>query len=75
MISFHNNSAHSSIGGQSPNKAQSDENHELISKLNLEKNSYNRTVSDLKPKDKVRKLDTHTFKKGTEPRWSEEVFF
>ena len=55
VISIYTNSAHASIGGLSPNKAQSDENHELISKLNHEKNSYNRTVSDLKPKFKVRK--------------------
>jgi hypothetical protein len=48
VITIYNNSANSSIGGVSPNKAQSDENHELISKLNLEKNSYNKTVSDLK---------------------------
>ena len=74
VITIYNNSAHSSISGLSPNKAQSDENHELISKLNLEKSSYNRTVSDLKPGDKVRKLDTHIFKKGTEPKWSEETF-
>ena len=52
------------------------ENKEKILNLNIEKNQYNNTVSDLAIGDKVRKnvlfQDEHS--KGTDPRWSDEVF-
>jgi hypothetical protein len=35
---------------------------------------HNRTISDLEPNDKVRKLTKQTFTKGTEPKWSDEVY-
>ena len=35
---------------------------------------HNKTVSDMKPGDMVRILDTHIFKKGTEPTFSQETY-
>ena len=74
VLNTYNNSQHSSIGKLTPNQAQDDEHKQLLVNLNTEKAQYNKTVSDLKPGDKVRKLETHLFKKGTEPKFSEEMF-
>jgi transposase InsO family protein len=66
---------HSSLGGLSPNDATKEENTQLIQELNQTKRQYNKTVSDLKPNDKVRKLlKRKLFAKGTEPKWSDEVY-
>jgi hypothetical protein len=47
----------------------------MLFNLNLQKQMYTKTVTDLKPGDAVRVLDTHIcFKKGTEPKWSEETY-
>ena len=48
------------------------EDLETLTELPLE--SGTKTVSDLKPGDKVRKLTKNTFTKGTDPIWSDEVY-
>ena len=74
VISTYNSTAHSSIANLTPNDAGKDEHKELIVKLNQTKHMYNKTVSDLSVGDSVRVLDTHIFKKGTEPKFSEETY-
>ena len=46
----------------------------MLFNLNLQKQMYTKTSTDLKPGDTVRVLDTHIFKKGTEPKFSEETY-
>ena len=43
-------------------------------KINLDKMEFNRAVSDLKPGDKVRRNVMVKQQKGTEPKWSDEVY-
>jgi hypothetical protein len=74
VINTYNNTPHSSIGNLTPNDAQDDKNELLLLNLNREKQTHNRMVSDLKPGDKVRKLISKMFTKGTEPKFSEEVY-
>jgi len=57
-----------------PNEAQDKQYFDMLFNLNLDKQTYNKTVSDLKVDDTVRVLDTHIFKKGTEPKFSEEIY-
>ena len=74
VVSKYNESPHVSLGGLSPNEAQQEQNYDAVVDLNLDKQSFNKTVSDLKPNDAVRVLETHVFKKGTEQRWSDEKY-
>ena len=57
-----------------PNQAGQEENKELIVKLNREKQAGNHRVSNLKPGDTVRVLQTNIFKKGPEAKWSEDTY-
>ena len=74
VIKQYNQTAHKGIADLSPNKAGEEESKELLVKLNREKSTYNHTVSDLKPGDRVRVLEANIFTKGTEPKWSKEVY-
>ena len=74
VIKQYNQTAHSGIASLSPNKAGEEESKELVVKLNREKSTYNHTVSDLKAGDRVRVLEANIFTKGTEPKWSKEVY-
>ena len=77
IITIYNNTKHSSLKDKTPNEATKPGNHEEILKLNLEKQVANKTVSDLEVDDKVRKnllTRAHQIMKGTDPRWSDEVF-
>ena len=74
VVTSYNNTEHSSIGGLKPNQAQDKQYFDMLFNLNLQKQMYNKTVTDLKQGDTVRVLDTHLFKKGTEPKWSEETY-
>ena len=74
VVNTYNDSPHSSLGGLTPNEAQHEKYHDMLFELNIEKQTHNRTVSDLQPGDMVRILDTHIFKKGTEPKFSEETY-
>ena len=64
------------LAGLSPNEACKKENWEKTLDLNIDKNQHNNTVSDLVIGDKVRKnvLFQDVNSKGTDPRWSDEVF-
>ena len=76
IVSQYNTMSNGGLEGLSPNEASKDENKEKILNLNIDKNQFNNTVSDLTIGDKVRKnvlfQDVHS--KGTDPRWSDEVF-
>ena len=74
VIKQYNKTAHSGIASLSPNKAGEEDSKELVVKLNRAKSTYNHTVSDLKPGDRVRVLEANIFTKGTEPKWSKEVY-
>jgi hypothetical protein len=52
-------------------------NTEEIRNINVAKNQFNRTVSDLSVGDHVRKdviFNDRSLSKGTDPRWSDEVY-
>ena len=52
----------------------SEKHYDEVLGWNIIKNQKNKTVSDLKPDDKVRIRIDGAFTKGTEPRWSEDVY-
>lgn len=76
IISIYNNTPHKSLDYLTPNQASEDQHYQQILDLNLEKQNVNRLnqISDLKPSDKVRIRLQGTFKKGTEPNFSDEIF-
>jgi len=75
IIDSYNNTPHSSLDGITPNEAIKDpKKREHVLKLNILKAKENGFVTDLSPGDKVRLSDTAMFKKGSENRWTDEVF-
>ena len=77
ILNIYNKSEHSALNNIKPNEATKPENKEEILKLNIEKQLHNKTVSDLDVGDKVRKTvlkESHAIIKGTDPRWTDEVF-
>lgn len=77
IIEIYNKSQHSALGDIKPNEATKPDNKETILKINVEKQLHNKTVSDLDIGDKVRKTmlkGGHEIIKGTDPRWTDEVF-
>ena len=77
ILDIYNQSQHSGINGIAPDDAAKPKNKEDILKLNIEKQLHNKTVSDLEIGDKVRKTmlkGGHEIIKGTDPRWTDEVF-
>ena len=77
ILDIYNKSEHSGINDIAPNDAAKSDNKEQILKLNVEKQLHNKTVSDLDIGDKVRKTvlkGGHEIIKGTDPRWTDEVF-
>lgn len=77
ILDYYNKSQHSAINDIKPDEATKPENKETIVKLNVEKQLHNKTVSDLEVGDKVRKTvlkGGHEIIKGTDPRWTDEVF-
>jgi len=77
IVSKYNDTEHEALEGLSPNEATKPENIEKIHKLNLDKNEFNKTVSDLNIGDKVRKdilFNEKSIIKGTDPRWSDQVY-
>ena len=75
VIDAYNKSPHSSLDGISPNEAISDpKKRAYVLNLNILKARSNGFVTDLTPGDKVRIKDTALFKKGTESRWTDDVF-
>ena len=75
FVEVENNKKTRALNDVAPVDAEKGENKEAILKLNMEKNTHNNTVSDLKEDDLVRKTTQKSdIAKGTDPRWSDEVF-
>ena len=74
VVNQYNNTPHSSLLDIKPSQANDGDNVALIVHLNHLKSLKNSNVSDLSTGDKVRILETSYFKKGTEPRYSKEIF-
>ena len=76
IVQNYNFSEHSGIANIEPNEATQEKNYVQILDLNMAKNQHNKTVSDLKVGDRVRKniLKDDAHAKGTDPRWSSEVY-
>jgi hypothetical protein len=76
IIENYNNTPHNSLDNITPNQALNDPEKQIhVLHLNGEKNKINKMLKpDLKEGDKVRINITRTFKKGTEPRWSDEIY-
>jgi transposase InsO family protein len=77
ILDIYNQSQHSGINDIAPDDASKPKNKEEILKLNMDKQLHNKTVSDLELGDKVRKTmlkGGHEIIKGTDPRWTDEVF-
>jgi hypothetical protein len=77
IIKKYNNSKLNSIGGDiTPQEAMNDDKdiNELLFLINLLKSQKNNTGSDLSIGDLVRTRITDGFRKGTDPRYSGEVF-
>jgi hypothetical protein len=74
VIDNYNNSPHSSLGDIAPNHANDPDNLKVILDINDLKNLKNNTVNDLNIGDKVRLSDKNIFLKGTEGKFSDEVY-
>ena len=80
IIKSYNNTPHGGLNGIKPNEVFTDEEkRNQVLHLNTEKSRHSSTISksvqsDLKKDDKVRVRDTAMFKKGTEARWTDEIF-
>ncbi len=74
IIKNYNNTPHNGLDGIRPNEVFTDDDKKVkVLHINIEKSHVNSSPSDLVPGDKVRIRETNLFKKGTEPRWSDEV--
>jgi hypothetical protein len=75
IMEAYNRSPHTALDDISPNDAISDPKKRThVMQLNILKARGNGFVTDISPGDKVRLKDTALFKKGTESRWTDEVF-
>ena len=74
VIAIYNKSGHRSLNGLSPNQASQDKYKQQIINLNIEKSQSNKITSDLSIGDKVRILEKQTFKKGSEPQYSAQIY-
>jgi len=74
IIKNYNNNGHSSIDYISPNDAFLEKNFEKIYNINYEKSLFNIAISDIDVNDKVRIKIKGQFRKGTEARYTDEVY-
>ena len=74
IIKNYNNNGHSSIDYISPNEAFLKKHFKTIHDINHEKSLYNISISDIDVNDKVRIKIKGQFRKGTEARYSDEVY-
>jgi len=75
FVDVENGKKTTALNDVAPNDATKPENKEAILDQNLEKNMHNNTVTDLKPGDLVRKSTQKSdTAKGTDPRWSDELY-
>jgi len=73
-VANYNNSGHTSIDNIKPNDAFLKKNFKKIYDINYEKSKFNLSVSDIEVNDKVRIKLKGIFRKGTEARYSDEVY-
>ena len=74
IIKNYNNNGHSAIDYISPNDAFLEKNFEKIYNINYEKSLFNIAISDIDVNDKVRIKIKGQFRKGTEARYTDEVY-
>lgn len=74
IIRVYNNTEHKSLDNLTPNEASLPENFDKIYNMNATKSKENKTVSDLSVGDKVRVRIGGIFNKGTEPKFSDDVY-
>ena len=75
IVDIGNKTKTTGLGDIAPNDALKNDNQDAIAKLNMAKNTHNNTTTDLQPDELVRKSLTNVeFAKGTDPRWTDEVF-
>ena len=74
IINIYNDSPNRGLLNLTPNQAAMEKNNDFIYSLNLIKSKENKTISDLSIGDNVRIKISGIFTKGTEPRWSDEIY-
>lgn len=74
VIKNYNGMSNSALKNIKPNNAFSEQNHRKIYDINYEKSLQNNVTSDINVGDKVRIKLTGTFRKGTESRYSDDVY-
>ena len=74
FIKNYNDSEHKALDYLTPNQATLPENKMKIEQINLIKSQQTRTTSDLVKNNKVRLRISGIFKKGTEPKWSDDFY-
>ena len=74
VIKNYNKSVHKALIDISPDQALEDEHMQFVQHINVLKAKHNDVTTDLVVGDKVRILDKKGFGKGSESRWSSEVY-
>jgi hypothetical protein len=74
IIKNYNNNGHSAIDYIPPNEAFLQKHFKTIYNFNHEKSLYNISISDIDVNDKVRIKIKGQFRKGTEARYTDEVY-
>jgi hypothetical protein len=74
IVDNYNNTGHTAIDNISPNEAFSKKYLKKIYDINYEKSKFNLSISDIEVNDKVRIKIKGQFRKGTEARYSDEVY-
>ena len=74
IVANYNNNGHTSIDNIKPNDAFLKKNLKKIYNINYEKSLFNISVSDIDVNDKVRIKIKGQFRKGTEARYTDEVY-
>ena len=74
IVDNYNDTGHSAIKNIKPKDAFLDKNHRTIFDINYEKSFYNNVKSDIDVGDKVRIKLTGKFRKGTDARYTDEVY-
>jgi hypothetical protein len=74
VINNHNDIPHVALDNIKPNDAFLEKHHRKIYDINYEKSLYNNAKSSIEVNDKVRVKLTGAFRKGTEARYSDDVY-
>jgi ribosomal protein L21E len=74
IVDNYNDTGHSAIKNIKPNDAFLEKHHRTIYDINYEKSFYNNVKSDIDVGDKVRIKLTGKFRKGTDARYTDEVY-